>query len=61
MPRKNRKIQKPPKETPLEFFSRLRGTGIKFERRKDLPRPRLKLEGGPLLLKWLRGEWPDKK
>jgi antitoxin Phd len=27
-----------PKETPLQFFSRLRGTGVKFPKYKDLPR-----------------------
>jgi antitoxin Phd len=27
-----------PKETPLEFFSALKGSGIKLIRRKDLPR-----------------------
>jgi antitoxin Phd len=25
-------------ETPLEFFSRLKGTGLELKRRKDLPR-----------------------
>jgi antitoxin Phd len=32
----NKKIA--PRETPLEFFSKLRGSGLKLERRKDLPR-----------------------
>ena len=27
-----------PKETPLEFFSRLRGLKLDLERRKDMPR-----------------------
>jgi antitoxin Phd len=31
-----------PKETVLEFFSPLKGSGIRLERRKDLPR-KLKL------------------
>jgi prevent-host-death family protein len=28
----------PPKETPLEFFSRLRGLKLDLKRRKDMPR-----------------------
>jgi prevent-host-death family protein len=27
-----------PNETPLEFFSRFKGAGLKLARRKDLPR-----------------------
>jgi prevent-host-death family protein len=32
-----KKLQRP-KETPLEFFSRFKGLGLKSARRKDLPR-----------------------